>query len=501
MMASMTLDEVRTDATTPLPVVVQMMAFVGMGTALYGVYWDDAWHTDRGRDSLFSPPHVALYSGVALTVLIVAVWAVRNWHGGWRRFMVGPSGIGVIGASAVLGSAPLDEWWHRTFGRDAVLWSPPHLFAVVGTIALATAFALLAHGSDHQRRWFPSLQNAAGAPVVGAWMVLVLEYDTDVAQFSPVWYLPVTATALCAAALTVQAANGSTQFAATKAGIVYTTAMVAVTAVLASGGLSTPIIPAVLPALFVADLTARRHWHGLTRTIAFCVAVFGVYVPYLRLVPGGVAPSASDVLVGFPLAMVGVAVTIAGFDRRSHWRVATTRALAVIVMIALASIVAPSRADAHDPGQGTEITSVTIRAAVTGNEVVIEAHDLDSRFDLQPKEIVARRAGRTLHAPLSSTTQGWAGQIELDREGRWFVYVTALVNDAADDAASGSLLEAWIPVIAGTEQVETKHTMMYRPAGERSSQWQIAAGVLIGAASLGTLVGVGRIVRLRRPDQ
>jgi hypothetical protein len=326
-------------------------------------------------------------------------------------------------------------------------------------------------------------------------MVLVLEYDTDVPQFSPVWYLPAAATALAAAALTVQAANASRQFAATKAGIVYTTAMVAVTAVLARGGLSTPIIPVVLPALFVADLMVRRHWHGLARTIAFCVAVFGVYVPYLRLVPGGVAPSAADVVVGFPLAVVGVAVTIAGFDRQSQWRVSPTRALAVIAMIGLASIVVPSRVDAHDPGQGTEITSVTIRATVIGNEVVIEARDLDSGLDLQPKQIVARRAGRTLYSPLSSTTQGWAGRIELDREGRWFVYVTALVDDAAD----GSLLEAWIPVIAGTEQVDTKHTMMYRPAGERSSQWQIAAGVLIGAASLATLVGVGRIVRVMRP--
>src|SRR2546426_9041239 len=50
-----------------------------------------------------------------------------------------------LGALAVIGSAPFDELWHRTFGRDVDIWSPPHLTAVVGTalafVGWATAFA------------------------------------------------------------------------------------------------------------------------------------------------------------------------------------------------------------------------------------------------------------------------------------------------------------------------------------------------------------------------
>ena len=41
--------------------------------SLFGTYWDDAWHTDRGRDSFFAAPHLALYAGVFVALVGVSL--------------------------------------------------------------------------------------------------------------------------------------------------------------------------------------------------------------------------------------------------------------------------------------------------------------------------------------------------------------------------------------------------------------------------------------------
>lgn len=48
-----------TDAKTAAAI-----AFLAGTAALFGTYWDDAWHTDRGRDDFFIAPHLTLYGGV-----------------------------------------------------------------------------------------------------------------------------------------------------------------------------------------------------------------------------------------------------------------------------------------------------------------------------------------------------------------------------------------------------------------------------------------------------
>ena len=105
-------------------------ASLGGVVALVGIYWDDAWHTDRGRDSLFAPPHLVLHAGVLAATLAVGLLTRRPWGGGQR--------LAIAGGAAVLVPAPVDELWHVSFGRDAVLWSPPHMFAVVASLMLAT---------------------------------------------------------------------------------------------------------------------------------------------------------------------------------------------------------------------------------------------------------------------------------------------------------------------------------------------------------------------------
>lgn len=101
----------------------------GAVITLIGAYWDDAWHTDIGRDTFWSPPHLALYGGVGLFSAGVALWVFlacaqeRDIRTVWRQK---PLLIALVGAAVTLLSAPIDHTWHVLFGRDAVLWSPPH---------------------------------------------------------------------------------------------------------------------------------------------------------------------------------------------------------------------------------------------------------------------------------------------------------------------------------------------------------------------------------------
>jgi hypothetical protein len=121
----------------------------------WGVQWDIQWHVLIGRDSFWIPPHVMTYAGVALAVVVsFGVLA-------WETLMGSPAGssdappvLRVLGLTGTRGfhlaawgialtvlAAPIDDLWHRLFGLDVTLWSPPHLLGIVG--AVINSFACL----------------------------------------------------------------------------------------------------------------------------------------------------------------------------------------------------------------------------------------------------------------------------------------------------------------------------------------------------------------------
>jgi hypothetical protein len=84
------------------------------------------------------------YTGVTLVaVLAFGVLAWETWQA--RRGLQGPDAIRVMGLTGTRGfhlawwgmaitilAAPIDDLWHRLFGIDVTLWSPPHLLGIVG---------------------------------------------------------------------------------------------------------------------------------------------------------------------------------------------------------------------------------------------------------------------------------------------------------------------------------------------------------------------------------
>src|SRR5213593_1256134 len=111
----------------------------------WGVGWDIRWHLIIGRDSFWIAPHVMTYASVvvasliSLGVLLFETWRSRGgprppgtvtiaWLRGTRGFHLTWWGMAIV-----ILAAPVDDLWHRLFGLDVTLWSPPHLLGLAGS--------------------------------------------------------------------------------------------------------------------------------------------------------------------------------------------------------------------------------------------------------------------------------------------------------------------------------------------------------------------------------
>jgi hypothetical protein len=126
----------------------RLLAVGGLGLLLsellvfLGSNWDIQWHQDVGPDTFFTAPHVLIYAGAAfagltcLTVVLVCTWRVRQQKAARDPALIpilggafwAPVGfvLGGTGAALWLVFGLYDQWWHRVYGFDATLDSPPH---------------------------------------------------------------------------------------------------------------------------------------------------------------------------------------------------------------------------------------------------------------------------------------------------------------------------------------------------------------------------------------
>ena len=167
-----------------------LIAFVKLIYFLGGT-WDIQWHITVGRDSLFIPPHLVagtgfvLGLGLALTLLVAEQHQARSGAASVPavrvRGLVAPLALWVMlaGYASAAFAIFLDDQWHRAFGLDAKLWSPPHLYLMAST-ALIDIGLLAGLASSAQRlhlRW--SWRNA------WCWaLVLVAAYLFDTVNFA-----------------------------------------------------------------------------------------------------------------------------------------------------------------------------------------------------------------------------------------------------------------------------------------------------------------------------
>lgn len=104
----------------------------------WGVQWDIQWHVLVGRDSFWIPPHLITYAGVSAAVFLsfgMLFW--ETWRGTGTVRVLGLSGsrgfhLAAWGIAVTIIAAPIDDLWHRLFGIDVTLWSPPHMMGILG---------------------------------------------------------------------------------------------------------------------------------------------------------------------------------------------------------------------------------------------------------------------------------------------------------------------------------------------------------------------------------
>ncbi|HYE91649.1 MAG TPA: hypothetical protein VEA38_11545 [Terriglobales bacterium] len=154
---------------TALWVLLAAKAFAGIG-----VGWDIRWHIVIGRDSFWIAPHVMTYAGVAVAAMVS--FGILAWEG-YRTRGRTPAGMlrvaGLVGTrgwhlawwgmSLTILAAPIDDLWHRLFGIDVTLWSPPHLLGLAGAQINGLACLLIAH-----ELWAARTRTRAIALLVGA---------------------------------------------------------------------------------------------------------------------------------------------------------------------------------------------------------------------------------------------------------------------------------------------------------------------------------------------
>jgi hypothetical protein len=137
----------------PLPWYIWCAA-LAITSAIVGAQWDISWHSSIGRDSFWTPAHIAIYmcgvlAGVAFGYIILhttfskasplGASSIHIW--GFRA----PLGAFVAswGGIAMLTSAPFDNWWHDAYGLDVKIVSPPHILLFIGIYSVTIGTLIL----------------------------------------------------------------------------------------------------------------------------------------------------------------------------------------------------------------------------------------------------------------------------------------------------------------------------------------------------------------------
>jgi hypothetical protein len=166
-----------------------------------GIIWDISWHISIGRDTFWTPAHMAIYLGGAMSGLV----------GGWlalqHTFFAGPAeraaSVGLFGARAPLGawiaiwgsiamltSAPFDDWWHNAYGLDVKIVSPPHTVLGLGMFGISAGALILVLSRQNrgEERAGTGLFIYTGGIFIVLGSVFIMEFTTPNLQHAARFY-------------------------------------------------------------------------------------------------------------------------------------------------------------------------------------------------------------------------------------------------------------------------------------------------------------------------
>jgi hypothetical protein len=196
--------------TLTIPFYIWCM-ILAITSDMIGGYWDVAWHDSIGRDTFWTPAHMAIQlcgvlGGLTSAFLILSTTfgrrpaalqkkasSVRIW--GFR----GPLGafIAAWGAFTMVISAPFDNWWHNAYGLDVTILSPPHVLLMSGSVAINIGTLILIGGAmnrsqDRHRAMLRGLFLYVGGIIVMHACFLSYEYTGSAMLHSATAYLVIS---------------------------------------------------------------------------------------------------------------------------------------------------------------------------------------------------------------------------------------------------------------------------------------------------------------------
>jgi hypothetical protein len=173
-----------------------------------GGAWDVSWHRSIGRDTFWTPAHMAIYACGVLAGIICA-WLIAYCTFG-RNTRLRDASVSVFGLRAPLGvffagwggvamltAAPFDNWWHNAYGLDVKIVSPPHALLILGlrAVSVGVLFLILApmnRGAQADAAGFRLLQvlflYIGGLAITGQ-MFFLQEYTWDVKLHQAIAYI------------------------------------------------------------------------------------------------------------------------------------------------------------------------------------------------------------------------------------------------------------------------------------------------------------------------
>ncbi len=170
---------------------VAIIMLLGVFELIFGMAWDGQWHAAVGRDRFFTPPHVLMYSAVAiegflcLGMVLAETLRYRRRVPGVNdqttskvlRIFHAPLGFIVTGFGMfmILLAAPLDNYWHVLYGIDVTVWSPFHIMGLLsGLIAFLGIVYLF--GSEATRARQRDMHKQAERVATGRWRITLVDF-------------------------------------------------------------------------------------------------------------------------------------------------------------------------------------------------------------------------------------------------------------------------------------------------------------------------------------
>jgi len=181
---------------------------IGATSAVVGLIWDISWHISIGRDTFWTPAHVAVQLCAVLAAISCGYLIFSTTFG--NDSAARAASVRVLGFRAPLGafmaawrgitmltSAPFDNWWHSAYGLDVEILSPPHVILGLGILSVEFGGLILILGHMNRaegllRQRLQLLFLYTGGMIVSLMGVFFLDYTDRILMHSSIFYVVVS---------------------------------------------------------------------------------------------------------------------------------------------------------------------------------------------------------------------------------------------------------------------------------------------------------------------